>query len=138
MKLLDHTLQRLTLKQKVFLLQSLALVPWLVGVAYVVYHSWPEIRNMDREIAATRLLPRYFALMEAVQVHRGLSFTYLNLTQDSVDGKKIRGQIDQAEVLFDKELKKMKFLMRKEGILIFLMQCYITINTLIINRRLGL
>ena len=104
----------LTLKQKLFLLQCLALVPWLVGVGYVIYYSWPEIRNMNREIEATRLLPHYFALVKAVQVHRGLSFIYLNLSHDSAFGRKIGHQIRQTEALFYKQLKKLKFLMRKE------------------------
>jgi len=75
----------LTLKRKLFLLQILALIPWFLGLGYLVWRSWPEIRILQEEIQGGKHLTPYIKLINILQRHRGLYFLYANLPQKSQD-----------------------------------------------------
>jgi len=99
----------LTLKKKLLALQTLALIPWFLGLGYLAWHKWPEFRVLGREREEIKRFSGYIRLADLLQRHRGLSFLYLNL-KDPGPKKPLASRILALEDAFYKsiaELQKM-------------------------------
>ncbi|QJA06353.1 EAL domain-containing protein [Thermosulfurimonas marina] len=95
---------RLTLKQKLFLLQILALIPWLLGLAFLAWEHWPEIRTLRKEIRGARHLPYYTQLIDLLQKHRGLS--YLALSEPPSARKGLQAPLEKLEKQFQARISE--------------------------------
>jgi len=73
--------QRLTLKQNLFLLQLLALIPWVLGISISLYYIYPHLKVARVQLEAEKHLPPLAELTFLLQKHRGLSYLYLSLAK---------------------------------------------------------
>lgn len=97
----------LTLKKKLLILHTLALIPWFFWLAYLAYQTWPQVKILGKEIQGARHLPYYVTLMNTLQRHRGLSYTYF-LSKTPEEKARFRPAILELEKKFFKTISKIE------------------------------
>ncbi len=102
---MKNWLASLTLKQKLFLLQTLALIPWFAALTYLAYCTWPEIHRLEREIEEARHLLALTQIQDLLQRHRGLSYTYF-LSPEGPRREKLKNALKDIEKHFHEEMAR--------------------------------
>lgn len=99
-------LKNLTLKRNLLILQTLALIPWLLGLSIVIWQIYPHIREFNIQLKARERLPMVLELLWELQRHRGLSGIYL-LSSDSNERKRILETIKEVEEKIEEKFKNL-------------------------------
>ncbi len=91
-------------------MQTLALIPWFLGMGYLAYRSWPEIRILGKEITGAKHLPGYVTLMDVLQRHRGWSYLYLT----APERKELRPRLEELERRFQDTFKEIEGALKED------------------------
>lgn len=98
--------KNLTLKKNLLILQTLALIPWFLGLSIVIWQIYPHIREFNIQLKARERLPMVLELLWELQRHRGLSGIYL-LSSDSKERKRILETIKEVEEKTEEKFKNL-------------------------------
>ncbi|MCX7873807.1 MAG: EAL domain-containing protein [Caldimicrobium sp.] len=103
----------MTLKQRLFLLQILALIPWILGIALLSYFSIPEVLFLGRKIKVTENIPNVFQLLQSLQNIRG-TISRLNFEHDASRRKELMEYLEKEKKKVNTILQDIESLYQKE------------------------
>lgn len=95
----------LTLKENLFLLQLLALIPWILGSIFILWHYYPEIKHLRDRLEAKEKIPPLFETISLLQKHRGLCYLK-SFTQEAKELHQIKATLQEIENQIDSSFNK--------------------------------
>lgn len=98
-------LRPLTLKENLFLLQLLAIIPWILGSVFLFWQYYPEIKSMRYRLEAKEKIPPIFETIKFLQIHRGLSYLRA-FTSDPQELNQIKSTMQETEAKIENSFKK--------------------------------
>ena len=98
-------LRPLTLKENLFLLQLLALIPWILGSIFILWHYSPEIKQLRYRLEAKEKIPPLFETIKLLQIHRGLCYLRY-VTKDTKELNQIKSTLQEIENQIDSSFNK--------------------------------